>query len=270
MGYPQSFKPVSSKIEDNIVITSGPFAIKDKLNVGSRMALFKYGTDIIVWSALPYGEQVIEALKLLSDEPNPNVTHLIIPNNQHIMAAESFKVQFPNLKILSTEQVDLGENVSVDYKFTNEYGNKVLQSKELQEIGIKEDSILNNFEFVYLSTHKNRELMVYEKKSKTLFGADLIFNVDYDGKSEQYCEKTGYAPDHYQHAGWSFITRYLNPDSRIGIYLMNRVSVSALPSSKEGLKAVYSLNFDRIVMCHGNIITQDAKEAFYKVFKDSL
>ena len=70
------------------------------------------------------------------------------------------------------------------------------------------------------------------------------------------------------HSGWSFITRYLQPYSKVGRFLFRKLV--DINHSKPGLEAIYnSWDFKTIVMCHGNIITKDAKEAFKHVLYKS-
>ena len=134
MTYPSPLKVVSRKLADNIVISSSPFKRSNTLNFGARMALFNYGESIVVWSALPFGSHILEALVLLtgqksSDASSFNVTHLIVPDAEHTMAAKSFKEKFPEIKILAMENVNIGDGIKPDYVVTEKSGNKVLTSR---------------------------------------------------------------------------------------------------------------------------------------------
>lgn len=269
MGYPNPLKVSTRKITDNIVTSSCAFKVLDKINLGARMALISQDDNIIVWSAIPYGEEVENALKVLVGERESyNVSHLIVPNIEHSMAAKSFKQKYPNLKIMAPEKVELGESCPVDYKFTAKYGNKVLDSTLLGEIGIKDSAITKNFEFVYLPFHKNSEIVTFDKTSKTIFEADVLSNLDPKQKLEQFSPATGFAEDFFPHLGWSFVTRYLQPYSKVGAIIAKRVTGGA--KSAEGVKAIHSWNFERIIMCHGNIIEQGAKDAFAATYSSVL
>lgn len=232
------------------------------------MALFHYDDCVIVWSAIPYGEGVSKALELLTGKSTNEVSYLIIPDKEHTMAAKLFKAQFPSLKIIAMELVELGPETTIDYVVTSKYGNKVLGKALLEEIGITDPVITNNFEFVYIPNHTNKELVTYDKNSKILFQADLLFNLRADQKLEQFSEELGFTKDYYPHSGWSYLTRYMNPDSKVGRYLMNKVANT--DASAQGLRAIYSWDFDQLVMCHGNIITSNAKSEFKKVFRSVL
>lgn len=264
MTYPDPLKAVVRKLTPNVTIASTSFKRFNKVNFGGRMALFNYDGNIIVWSAIPYGEEVAKALSNLTGEAaNHNITHLIIPDLEHTMAAKSFKEKHPNIKIIAMEGVDLGETCPIDHYITSKHANKLIDSTVLKEIGINDPTILNNFQFVYLPYHANKELVTYDLNSKILFEADLLFNLGVKGL-EQFSPATGYPLDYYPHLGWSFPTKYLQPYSKVGISLFNKIANST--RSAEGLKAIYKWDFEQIVMCHGNVIDTNAKESFKNVF----
>lgn len=259
MGYPKDLKAITRKLTDNIVISSTAFSRKDVLNFGARMALFNYNGGVVVWSALPYGDIVTEALNSLG---NNNVEYLIVPDREHNMAVKSFQQVYPNLKVIGMEKL----TEKLDYTVTAKDGNKLLGRSELESLGIKDAIILDNFEFVYLPYHVNQELVMYDKNSRILFEADLLFNME--SKMEQYSPGTGYPEDYYPHSGLSFLTRYMQPYSKVGNKLSNTVAKPA--RNAEGLKQIYAWDFDTIVMCHGNILTKDAKKAFKNVFSSVI
>ena len=275
MTYPSPLKVVSRKLADNIVISSSPFKRSNTLNFGARMALFNYGESIVVWSALPFGSHILEALVLLtgqksSDASSFNVTHLIVPDAEHTMAAKSFKEKFPEMKILAMENVNIGDGIKPDYVVTEKSGNKVLDKSLLSlELGLTDPPLVDNFEFVYLPTHVNRELVAYEKNSKILFEADLLFNLQ-PKNLEQFSTATGYSSNFNPHSGLSFLTRYLRPESSVGRYMFNKIVKSSDPQAKKGLQAIHLWNFDQIVMCHGNVIEHGAKAQFERVFRSVL
>lgn len=273
MGYPSNLKVISRKLTENIVISSCAFSRFNKLNFGGRMALFQYNGQVLVWSAIPYGAEVEKSLKLLTGTNTANVSHLIIPDKEHTMAAKSFKDAFPNLKVIAMETVEV-PGLEIDYVVNHTMGNKLLDEKALRELGIEDKIILDNFEFVYLPYHANKELVMYDKKSKTLFEADLLFNLGVAGTTsgdvvlEQYSPETGYEKGFNPHSGYSFLTRYMQPFSRVGNFLTNKVA--DLNNSAAGLKVIDSWDFNQIVMCHGNVISSGAKEAFRSAFAGAL
>lgn len=277
MGYPPNFKIVTKSLTENILLASTAFSRVDKFNFGARMAVFKFpqSNKIILWSPLPYTPQVIDVLTKFTNntnESNLNIAYVIIPDREHNLAAKSYKEKFPGCKLIGMEGLD-ENSLKLDYKFLKLMGNKVLKNDDLRQIFNDSDSglIVDNFEFVYLPNHANQELVVFDKSSSTLFEADLLFNLGVPGSTlgetilEQYSPELGFPKGFNPHSGWSFITRYLQPYSKVGRFLFRKLV--DINHSKPGLEAIYnSWDFKTIVMCHGNIITKDAKEAFKHVF----
>lgn len=263
--YPNPLKAVIRNLTDNVVIASTPFTRAHTMNFGARMTVFNYNDEIIVWSAIPYGSEVIKTLKQLTGkEEDFNVTYLIIPDAEHTMAAKSFKDKYPKMKIIGLEDVKVP--VEIDYKILKKHANQKIDSVILQEIGIKDESILKNFEFVYLPSHANKELVMYDKNSKFLFQADLILNLGPSGnKLEQYSPGTGYTEKFNPHGGLSYITRLTHPNSGFFKGLVNKLVKSSDPETVKGLKAIYSWDFTKMVPCHGNVI-DDGKPFFKKFF----
>lgn len=271
MVYPTNLQIVSRKLTDNIVIGSSAFKRAGALNFGARMALFEYNGSILVWSALPYGNEVVKSLQLLTGKTEGfNISHLVVPDVEHTLAAASFREHYPEIKIIGPAVAGL----QVDHVFTTKQSNRLLAGADLKEIGITEEIITENFEFVFLGNHKNKELVVFDKTSKILFEADLLFNLGVPGSSsgkvvlEQYSPETGFPKGFNPHSGKSFLTRYMQPKSSVGNFLGAQVVGGS--ASKTGLKLIHDWNFHTIVMCHGNVITEGAKEAFQGAFKGLL
>jgi hypothetical protein len=277
MGYPSPLNTFSRKVGDNVVTTSCAFQILDSLNLGARMALFKHGKNVTVWSPFPYGEGFEEGLKLLVGDSDYKISHIVVVNNQHNMAAHEYKLKFPEAKIICSDTVKLHDGVEVDYKLGYDVSNKLLDAEALKALGVKEESFYNNFEMVYLGNHKNREVLLFDKVSKSLCCGDTIFNMGIAGSTdgsvelEQYSEKVGIPKPYRPHGGWSYATRYFQPDSMVGKFFMNRLCQTKTEGGQLGIKTAYeSWAFEKIIMCHGNVIESGAKEAWAKVFASSI
>lgn len=262
MGYPADLKVASRKLAANIATGSLAFSRFGVVNFGARMAAINHNDSVIIWSALPYGPQVEEVIGLVASKPF-NISHLIIPDNQHTMAAKLFKDKYPQLKIIAPEGVDV-PGLPIDYTVTSKYSNKVLDTAALNQIGITDPVITDNFQFVYLPSHVNKELVTYDIKLKTVFEADLFFNLGTSENLEQYSPSTGFPELFNPHSGLSFATRYMQPYSKLGSGFMKKAV--NLKKAVPGLRAIYSWDFTTIVPCHGNVVDSGAKEAFKAAF----
>lgn len=261
--YPDPLKAVIRNLTDNVVIASTPFKRMNALNFGARMSLFYYDNEVIVWSAIPYGDEVIRSLKQLTgEEENFNVTHIIIPDAVHSMAVESFRKAYPNIKVIGMNSV----KVKLDYVIDNKLSYQLIGKPELNQLGITSNAILNNFEFVYLPSHQNKELVMFDKTSKLLFEADLILNLGpYGTKLEQYSPELGFKPSFNPHAGLSYLTRHSHPDSKFYKGMVNKFVHSDTPEVKKALKIIYDWDFSQIIPCHGNVV-EDGKPFLKKYF----
>lgn len=262
MGYPSDLKVVSRKLTSNIAIGSLAFSRFNVINFGARMAAINHDDSIIIWSAMPYGPQVEEVIGLVAQKPF-NISHLIIPDNQHTMAAKLFKDKYPQMKIIAPEGVDV-PGLPLDYVITSDNANKILDTAALNNIGITDPVITENFQFVYLPSHANKELVTYDIKLKTVFEADLLFNLGVSEQLEQYSRETGFSDLFNPHGGLSFLTRYMQPHSKVGNGLTRKIV--HIKNAAPGLQAIYSWDFNTIVPCHGNVIDKGAKDAFKSTF----
>ncbi|EGV63814.1 hypothetical protein PSN45_004116 [Yamadazyma tenuis] len=265
--YPTPLKAVVRNLTENVVIASTPFTRAGIINFGARMSLFHYNGEVIVWSAIPYGDEVVRSLKLLTGrEKDFNVTYLIIPDAEHTMAAKSFKEQYPNLKIIGMDAAANAVPVPIDYPITSKYANKLIDSGVLKEVGIQDESILSNFEFVYLPSHRNKELVLFDKNSKILFEADLLLCLGPKGtKLEQYSPELGFPDNFNPHGGTSFLAGFTHPDSGFFKGLVNRLVKSKDLEVRKGLQTIYNWDFTKMVPCHGNVINE-GKPYFKKFF----
>lgn len=261
MTYPSPLIVSARKLSPDVVVAVSGFKRFGKVNFGARMALFNINNTIVAWSAIPYGPGVADALELLTGSRENTVSHFIVPDREHTMAAASFRKQFPNLKVLAMAGV---AGLNPDYEVSAEHANQTIGAAALAQLGVTDPAILANFEFVFLPSHGNQELVTYHKPSRTVFEADLLFNLRADEPMEQFLPATGFPASYRPFTGWSFIARFLNPDLALG-RAMFRMLVKP-QQAKGGLQAIYAWDFDSLVMCHGNIIETGGKAQFAKVF----
>lgn len=269
MGYPTTLIPSIRKIAENVVTVSCQFAVKDKLDVGNRMTLVRYGTDVVIFSPIKYDDYFQGALDLLGE--NLNVKYMVIVNFQHNLGAPTFKQVYPDIQIIAGERVKLGPNCDVSFKVTKDMGNRVIQAAEYKEKWGLTEEWWSDLEFCYLITHKNTDLVMYQNSGKLLMAGDVVFNMgvpDETGTIEQYSPATGCPEKHFPYTGWSFILRYMHPTSYIGPYFFARLSQTTFEEGKRAIQTIYdNWDFETIVPCHGNVITKDTRQLFRAGFR---
>lgn len=274
MGYPNPLIPSIRKIADNIVTVSCPFASKDRLDFGARMALFNYDGNILVWSPIPYGDYVVEALQILTGTTGTkfNVTHVFVVNIQHNMAARTFAKEFPDIKFVASADVHLGGECTVTYPLTEKEGNRVLTGTDMRALFDVHESWWDNFEFLYSCVHKNKEFVLYEKNTKMMFEGDMFMNMGIaDGNQtfEQYSPATGCPEKHNPYTGWSFPIGKVNTQTWLGRWLFSRLNKTKEAEGKAVVRLMYdSWDFETVVTCHGNVICGNAKDQFKAAFPD--
>lgn len=257
MGYPSPLGGITRRLNPYTTIHSTKFSRADTFEFGNRTAIINVPdtNKLIIWSSIPVCRELEKVLEAATnDEPNKfEVIAAIIPDIEHTMAAIDLKKLYPKCLLIGPSGIADKPDLKLDYEFKDEESNVLVD-------GSKISKDLSNYEFVFLKDHHNRELITFDKTTKILFEADLLFNIPYDGKNDdQY-------PLVNQNAGWpGFLTQRLNADSIIGRFLFRHLIPKNEGSSK-GLKAVYGLDFDSIVLSHGAIIEKDAKKSFKKVF----
>lgn len=244
---------LTRQYNENIVTHSCEFSvIKDLLEVGARTAIIKIPdtSKVVVWSSIPPSPELTNALE--TADKNFEVAAVIIPDRVHTIAAKPMKELYPSAHLIGPKDV---KAVRLDYMV--ELANEVVSGESLTPE-------LKDFEFIYLPGHKNRELVTFYKPTKTLLAADLLFNVPYDGKTDQYHNSL-------QTRGFmGYLLRHLNPDGFFGKFISHRLFPDT-PENREGLKTVLNWDFDNYIVSHGrNLENGDAKDVLIKNYSEYL
>lgn len=238
------------------------------LEFGARTTAIKLNTadeGILVFAPIPWGPEMKDFLQVLEPGKNLadiNVKYLVAPDCEHHMGLKSWKEQFPNAKILAPDPLSARkrkEGLIVDYAFTKDVSSQLLtaESPAISDGTLPiPGEVTNEFDFVYLPATTNKELIVLHKPTKTLLCADFIFNLP---AHEQY-KGSGISPT----SGFSFIAKFLGIDS----WLQRKTIGSSLPKSDGvAINAMYDWHFERLIMCHGDILEgTDIREKYAALF----
>ncbi|ODV62727.1 uncharacterized protein ASCRUDRAFT_123191 [Ascoidea rubescens DSM 1968] len=316
-GYPQVLGGVTRKLSDSVTIHSTPFKRANYFNFGARMAILELNKsdEYVIWSPLPMSEEFRNCLKysginkendnVINDDNfsqfNNKVVAIIVPDNEHLLSIrQNLKGKFfPNSKIIGMNDLkNLSNNDLnlIDIKFDSNLANKIVKRDQLRtDLNISNQNIINDLEFIYLNGHENKELLMLHKSSKTLFQADLLFNIE-SKYSEQYSYNLSSSPffssnnkdnffiypksplndnftNHNPNSYSSFLTRFLQPNSSLfkNIFVKKLLFPIKSENNKLAIKQIYDdWNFDNIVLCHGNVIEKTGRDVFFNVFNDYL
>ncbi|KAK9357049.1 hypothetical protein V1523DRAFT_452927 [Lipomyces doorenjongii] len=256
MSYPSPLTGiVRHDLAHNVITLGCPFTIGGFVKLGARetiiKAQFTSGPGVFVISPLPFSADSDTALGGLP------VKYILAPNAAHHMAIKEWKELYPDAKVVGCRGLGrkkANEGVVVDIEVAE--FDKVLSAKELGMDDIAEEE---DFNFICFSGHKNRELATYHGKSKVLVVADLILNLP---ATEQYSatKSNGIV---------GTILGKLSIEARLQPYVSGALFKDK-EAIKKGIKAMSTLGFETIVMCHGDIIEIDTKAKFYDIFKTLL
>ncbi|KDN43101.1 hypothetical protein K437DRAFT_257625 [Tilletiaria anomala UBC 951] len=208
---------------------------------------------------------------------------IVAPDNVHSLFLKQYSEAYPEAKVIGV----LGlEKKNADVKFAGLYG----RDKECTKYGF-EDEIAARF----FGTFPNRDVAFFHKDSKTMITADLLFNLPAREQFSGHPKGQPYSPI-------PFLARFscsFNPFSSLHSFFIKIASAGApIPDalapvsglSKQGgstlerkkafaadAAAVAAWDFERIVMCHGDVIEDDpklgkmtAKQAWLSAFSSVL
>jgi len=258
MVYPNPLGGVTRQLNPTTVIHSTAFTRGPIINFGNRTAIINIPNTnkLIIWSSIPVGKELEQAIAKASNgfTGEAEIIAGILPDKEHTMAAFDLKQKYPNIFLIGPSGISDKPDLKLDYTFQDSEANQVIRGTSI----LKD---LTNLDFVFLNGHVNKEVVTFDKNSNTLFEADLIFNIPWDGiNKEQY-------PNMNQNSGFSFLTRFMNPDSKIGGFFMRRLISSSNLENRKGISTIYNeFPFEKIVMSHGIVIENNGREAYKKIF----
>ena len=264
------------KLNDNTVTVSIPYKIMHCLNLGARMSLINFDSNVVLYSPIPYDEDVFnQALKLLFNSesvPRYELKYVIASNDEHNLFSHQYKEKF-GCKIIAGENCKLKNNCKVDIPLTSKVQNKIIKGALWQEELNILEPFMKNLELIYMGKHAVHDVFLYNNASRTLFVGDLFTNLGVPGTTtgkitlEQYSPEVGF-PKGYNPHGWgSFFTRYLQPDSVVCRYIANYLAGTKTEEGKNAIRTIdTNWNFETLVMNHGNIIEKEAQTSWRKLF----
>src|SRR6201994_111425 len=168
--------------------------------------------------------------------------------------------EYPNAKVIGVEGLPekRAKQKNEDVPFATIF------TKANRETVKVDEEFDREFEYEYVPSHPNKELVFFHKPSKTLIEADLMFNLP---ATEQF-SKSG------QDATSGILTKlfvwlYNTKGNALAQKRFNWYAISS--SDRKGWNAsvskINNWDFDTIVPCHGDVIETGGKGVFQKVFE---
>jgi hypothetical protein len=201
-------------------------------------------------------------VKATVKELGNNVAYLAALDIEHHIFLSDWHSAYPNAQVIGPEGLPekRAADKSITYKvpFTTVFTAKSKGSTTISE------EFDRDFEYEYVDAHPNKEIVFFYKPEKTLIEADYMFNLP---ATEQY-SRTG------EPANEGLLTNLfvrLNNTAgtaiwqkRLRWYVISRKDRAGFNVST---KRVDKWDFNRIIPCHGDVIEEDGKGIFRKVFE---
>ncbi|KAK9457137.1 hypothetical protein V1511DRAFT_492788 [Dipodascopsis uninucleata] len=148
-----------------------------------------------------------------------SVKYILAPDILHHLAIKSWKEHFPDAIIIGPEGLrakKASEGIHVDYEVST--ANAVIRASDF---GLQDQEVEEEFQFVYLPGHQNKELVTVHLPTKTMIEADLLFNLP---AHEQYSKSSV----SYKSGIFNRIFNHMHPGSKFHSFLVS----TAYSSSK--------------------------------------
>jgi Domain of unknown function (DUF4336) len=237
----------------NLTTISSPFARFGVFKVGGRATIIKLQTGALaVFSPVSLTDDVRSKIQSMGN----NVKYISAMDIEHHIFLTPWAKAYPQAEVIGMEGLpEKRENdpATKGIKFTH-----VFTQSNKKDMRISEE-FDNEFEYEFLHSHQNKELVYYHKPTKTMIQADFIFNLP---AYEQY-SKSGEAPT----AGilTKLFTGLMNTR---GDATWQRRFLWYVAGSKDRVGFSESANrmkrwdLQRIIPSHGDVIESGAQSVF--------
>ncbi|SPO38579.1 uncharacterized protein PSFLO_04057 [Pseudozyma flocculosa] len=247
---------VIRELAPSLAIFSYPFSRFGIFPVGGRSTAVKLN-DGKVWvlASTPLDEPTKAKIESMGD-----VAYLVAPDAVHHLFLSQYASAYPSAKVIGVEGL---EEKRKDVKFDGIYGRDPPETKYGFESEIQAR---------YFPTFANKDVIFNHVETRTLITADLLFNLP---AHEQYRNTAKGAPSS-PIPFLNSLSNYFTPDSSFHKTFLGFAGVGGtIPHMPKGgskderrkrfaqdAAEVAKWDFDRIVMCHGDVIEKDGKKAW--------
>jgi hypothetical protein len=242
-------------IVPGITTLSVPFELAGRVKTGGRGTIVRLSTgSLAIFSPVCLTPEVRAKTESLG-----TLRYIVALNIEHHLFISSWVEAFPGADVICMEGLPEKREkneATKGVKFTHVFTS---QSKTNMKISAEFDS---EFQYEFLNSHQNKELVFLHQPTGTLIEADLIFNLP---ATEQY-SKTVKAADS------GFLTKLAASilhtrgdiiwQKRILWYLSGAKDRGGFALSVQRMR---QWSFDRIIPCHGDVIETGGKAVLDRV-----
>ncbi|KAH8084860.1 hypothetical protein BXZ70DRAFT_957275 [Cristinia sonorae] len=235
---------VIREVAKDVWIFSTPFKRFNTIPFGGRSTAIKMKNgDVWVLASTPLND--VTKSKLAELGP---VKWIVGADAVHYMFLSEFKKEYPSAKVIAVDAAQA--NIKDGLAFDGAWGRDPPDTK----YGFESD-----VQHCYFSGFKNKDVAFFHPASKSLIEADLLFNLP---ATEQYSKtnESGTVP---------FLSSVFYPTS----WLQKKANWGMgddKEAMKRDVKTTLGWDFERIIPCHGDVIEENAKEAWRSAFEAFL
>lgn len=200
------------------------------------------------------------AAKAAVQELGNNVQYLIAPDIEHHIFLSDWHAEYPNAHVIAPEGLEekrAGDS-SITYRVPI---STTFLAREKHKANVTEE-FDSDFEYEYVDTHPNKELVFFFKPERALIEADYLFALP---ATEQYSRSP-------EPANKGILTKiFIALNSVEGDAWWYKRVLWYVFGSKQGFvtstKRIAKWDFDMLIPCHGDVIEHGAKGVFEKMFE---
>lgn len=241
-------------VTPNITTLSTPFLRVGLIKIGGRGTLVKLQSgSVAVFSPVALTPEVKSKVSSLG-----TLKYIVAPDFEHHIFVTPWAQEYPQAEVIGMEGLPEkreSDPATKGTKFTHVFSPK---NKLDMRIAPEFDQ---EFDYEYVHSHTNKELVFLHKPSRTMIEADLLFNLP---ATEQF-SKSGVSPN----SGiLSKIFNHLMHTKGDMIWQRRFIWYAAAGKDRKGFtESVNRINkwdFERIIPCHGDVIETGGKGIWSK------
>ncbi|EMC94981.1 hypothetical protein BAUCODRAFT_34980 [Baudoinia panamericana UAMH 10762] len=252
---------VVRNVTPNIKICSTPFLRFGYIKVGGRGTIVALQSgNLAVFSPVAMTATVKKELATFG---NGQVKYITALDQEHHIFLEEWHKAFPDAKVVGPDTLPEHRDKQGYFQIPKDRWVLMRSADRAGGFSVSEE-FDREFDTEYNSSHPNKELIFRHKPTRTLIQADLFFNLP---AYEQF-SKTQMNPTS------GILTRLFSAmNNTRGEAIWQRrfiwyaISAADRNGFNQSIGRIAKWDFDRVIPCHGDVIEQNGKGTFEKVFK---
>lgn len=240
-------------VPGTIATFSTPFLRSGLIKFGGRGTIVKLKTgNLAVFSPVALNSEAKAKVQQYAQASPPgNVRYIVAPDIEHHMFLSPWAKEYPDANIIGPEGLPEKREKNSQTAGTKFHHVFTANNKHQMKISSEFD---DDFDYEYVHSHANKELVFLHKPTRTMIEADLLFNLP---ATEQF-SRTGDDPR------GGILTKIFAGmlNTRGDMKWHKRFLYYAVGSGDrkgfaESMRKIQSWGeFDRIIPCHGDVIEQ--------------